>query len=326
VSLFSRKLYALRENQLSLKLMRPAEIHGKRIVLSPLNWGMGHVSRCIGLIHQLKTQGNTLFIACSDDQKAVFEQYFDDLVFIDHEGYPFHFGGKGRFGLDLLNKSSSLFRRLRLEREQTEEIIEKYKIDLLLSDHRYGFRSTKVPSIFITHQVNLPVRLHETLINSLHKKFLSEFDRIWVMDYSDSRLSGKLSISKRDNIDFIGPFSRFSLYKDRPDKEYEAVLIASGPAIYAQHLIDEVIASKDVDFLKGLIIIHAEEMRIPDGITALSGNWRKQDELILKAKHLISRAGYSTIMDCTELEISATYIATPGQREQEYLRKRHQKG
>lgn len=305
--------------------MKPKEINRKRILLSPLNWGMGHVARCIGLIHQLKEQGNTLFIACSTEQKAVFEQYFDDLTYINHAGYPFHFGGKGRFGLDLANKSSSLFRRLKQEREQTEVMVEENTIDLVLSDHRYGFRSTKVTSILITHQVNLPVRLHEALINELHKKYLSRFDRIWVMDYADCRLSGKLSTSKRTNLDFIGPYSRFSLYTNRPEKKYDNVLIASGPKVYAQQLIDEVINSKNVSLLDGLVIIHGEEMRIPDGVEAVSVDWRKQDEIILKAKHLISRAGYSTIMDCEELSVTATFIATPGQREQEYLQERHQK-
>ena len=78
--------------------MVPSEIKEKRILISVLNWGMGHVSRSIGLIHQLIQQGNIIHVACSENQKKVYQEYFDSVIFIDHNDYPFEFGGKGSLG------------------------------------------------------------------------------------------------------------------------------------------------------------------------------------------------------------------------------------
>ena len=80
--------------------MKPEEIQNQRILFSALNWGMGHVSRSIPLIHQLKNQDNILFIACSPAQQKIFEAYFDNLNFIHHEDYPFRFNGRGNFSFD----------------------------------------------------------------------------------------------------------------------------------------------------------------------------------------------------------------------------------
>ncbi len=292
-------------------------VTGKRILLSPLNWGMGHVSRCIGLIHRLKNRNNCVFIACSEEQQNIFEQYFTDLTYCQHEGYPFEFKGKGKFGFDLARKSSSLYRRLKKEKIQVEALVDAHSIDLILSDHRYGFCSKKVKSIFVTHQVNLPVRFHEKMVSLVHNQYLSKFDHIWVMDYPDSRLAGTLSASNRSNLSYIGPFSRFSSYSNNLVKKFENVLIASGPDVYAQQLIDEVCTNSK--FTNGLIVIHNENLNVPIDVESISANWLQQDDIILKAKHIISRSGYSTIMDCLELDVRTTLIPTKGQREQEYL-------
>ncbi len=82
--------------------MLPSEIYTKRILLSSLNWGMGHVSRCIPLIDILKRNGNDIIIAASEAQKGIFRFYFPDLQFVDHAGYPFNFGKNGDFYLIFL--------------------------------------------------------------------------------------------------------------------------------------------------------------------------------------------------------------------------------
>ena len=117
--------------------MRPETIFNKTILLSPLNWGMGHVARCISLIHQLIQQENRLIIACSESQKQIFKSYFPDLVYENHEGYPFKFNGKGNFGKDLLFSFFNLNKRLKREKKEVNELVEKYDVDIILSDHRY---------------------------------------------------------------------------------------------------------------------------------------------------------------------------------------------
>ena len=298
--------------------MIPTEVKERRILISVLNWGMGHVSRSIGLIHQLIAQSNTIVIACDENQRKIFQQYFEGIEYIEHEGYPFKFGGNGNFGWDLVKRFSPLYRHVRSESNRVDKYILDYSIDIVLSDHRYGFCSSKIPSIFITHQLNLPLKWYTALAGSLHKKWLKQFDFIWVLDVENNRLAGILSdIGQMKNAHYIGWYSRFSLYPDDLEKTYPYVLVVSGPLIYGQQLVDEV--TKDWNTSKELIVVCDPAIIVPSAFRKVSGDWKQQDELLLRAQHVISRSGYSTLMDLAQLKCDATLIPTPGQAEQEYL-------
>lgn len=299
-------------------MMLPEEIIEKRIIISVLNWGMGHVSRSIGLIHQLLEQGNSIFIACSEEQQFVFEEYFDSIFYIQHKDYPFEFNGKGNFGWDLSKRFSALQQRLLNERKEVETLVKVHEIDLVISDHRYGFRSDKVPSVFITHQFNLPVKWYQKSINSVHRKLMFKFQSIWLMDDADSRLARKLSrTTMKEKVFYIGPYSRFMLYDLDDFKPLnKTVLIASGPAIYAQQLVDEVLSKVHND---SIVVICAPGIKVPNAFTRISASWREQDKVILSASKVISRSGYSTIMDVDYLKCDVEFIPTPGQAEQIYL-------
>jgi len=301
-------------------VIKPENICGKRILISPLNWGMGHVARCIGLIHQLQGQGNELFVACDKNQEAVFREYFKDLIIIPHEGYPFHFGGKGHFGWDLLSRSRSLRSRMKNEREEVKQIVLDNSIDFVISDHRYGFISSEVPSIFMTHQVNLPIKWYEKGVGILHWKLMKRFTFIWVLDDEKSSLAGKLSANCPENGCYIGPYSRFSVYTDQVEKKIDHVLVASGPNIYAEELIHHVLKGKEA--LPNLTVVHSTSVRLPEGIHEISGSWREKDAVIRSARYILSRSGYSTLMDCVILNSHGIFIPTKGQAEQEYLAER----
>jgi UDP:flavonoid glycosyltransferase YjiC (YdhE family) len=298
-------------------VIKPEDLHDKRLLLSPLNWGMGHVSRCIGIIHQLKEQGNEVFVACDIDQQMVFSEYFDDLKFISHAGYPFHFGGKGNFGWDLLSRSNSLRKRLKQEREEVGKYIKEYQIDIVLSDHRYGFISDEVTSVFITHQVNLPVKWYEKGVDTLHTKLMKRFDFIWVLDDEKSTLAGKLSENCPENGCYIGHYSRFSLYDDEVPKTIDHVLVASGPEEYAKQLIEDVLSqSERYPHVK---VVHSTSLSVANEVR---GAWKVKDQAIRSAKEIISYSGYSTLMDCLHLNVPTHFSPTKGQAEQEYLAKR----
>ncbi|PIE86939.1 MAG: hypothetical protein CSA03_02845 [Bacteroidetes bacterium] len=295
-------------------MIRPEDVQDKRVLISPLNWGMGHVSRCIGLIHQLVIQNNDVWIACDDRQKRVFEEYFSDVTFVPHAGYPFQFGGKGHFGWDLLKRSNALRKRLNEEREEVASIVKIHAIDVVISDHRYGFCSEGVPSIFLTHQLNLPVKWYEGGVNALHRKLIKRFTYVWLMDDDRSSLAGKLSADCPENGTYIGHYSRFALYLKKEMKSVEAVLVASGPESYAVQLIEQVL--NDPSTPSGLHVVHATSQNFPN---QCKGSWREKDALIRSAKLIISHSGYSTLMDCLELEAETRLTPTKGQAEQEYL-------
>ncbi len=301
--------------------MLPTDIKKQRVLLSPLNWGMGHVSRCIGLIDILLRNDNAIFIACSADQQAVFQQYFKDVTFIDHDGYPFEFGGKGKFSLDLLKSFSSLKRRQNEERTQVENYVDFFEIDCVISDHRYGFRSRKVNSIFLTHQLNLPVKWYERWVQNIHINYLRSFDEIWVLDTEDSKYAGKLSRNDAGlTVQYIGILSRFGRYVLKETKTIDSLIVVSGPAIYAKQFLEQQLESFKTDEGHNVLIAPKEILEALEIENSHPSNdWLKCDDYFLSSKKLISRSGYSTLMDAICLEIPCEITATPGQAEQEYL-------
>jgi len=287
----------------------PESISDKKILLSVLNWGMGHVSRNIGLIHLLLKKNNTIIIAGSAEQIVVFKEYFPNCIFVQHEGYPFDFKGKGNFSIDLLLRSKSLVQRLKKEKHEVDSYVERFSIDLILSDHRYGFFHDDIPSIFITHQLNLPLKWYQKSIQLLHRKLIHNFHSIWVMDTENNRHAGDLSKKNNfSNVFFIGPFSRFMFYDIPTKKKRYTVYIASGPDVYAKEFVENY-------FPKGenekVILIAPNSERF--------SSWKQKDKVILSAAKIVSRSGYSTIMDAFFLKCETDLFPTKGQAEQEYL-------
>jgi UDP:flavonoid glycosyltransferase YjiC (YdhE family) len=303
--------------------MLPTDIKKQRVLLSPLNWGMGHVSRCIGLIDILLRNDNRIFIACSADQQSVFQQYFKDVTFIDHDGYPFEFSGKGNFSLDLLKRFTALKRRENEERNQVENYVDFFQIDCVISDHRYGFRSKKVKSIFMTHQLNLPLKWYERWVQKIHIAYLSLFDEIWVLDTEDSKYAGKLSRNETGlTVQYVGILSRFGRYMLKEVKTIDNLIVVSGPLVYAKQFFEQQLASIKIAEDRRVIlapkeVIDSFECALANSLP--SSDWLRSDDYFLSSKKIVSRSGYSTLMDAICLEIPCEITATPGQAEQEYL-------
>lgn len=131
--------------------MLPESISNQKVLISPLNWGMGHVARSIAIIQQLIDQQNQVFVACDADQQMVYETYFSQLHFISHRPYPFQFSGKGKWAWDLYQQRKKLLARFAEENKEVTAYIFEFQIDVVISDHRYGFFSTTKPRIGRAH-------------------------------------------------------------------------------------------------------------------------------------------------------------------------------
>jgi len=298
------------------------EVEGMNVLISPLNWGMGHVSRSIALITELVQQKNQVYFAGDEDQIRMVRSYHPDIKIIHHLGYPFRFGAKGNFGLDLAFSYPALNKRLKEERKEVEKYVSENKIDLVISDHRYGFLSEKVPSVLLTHQVNLPVKWHEQWVQKIHHNLLAKFNRIWVPDYEDSRLSGDLSKNPGSfDLEFIGPLSRFKdIDKDRI-RDLEVVIMISGPDVYGEKFLKKQMKNAELRDAIYLVSPFLKEKFEGESNVIATSDWTQSDQLILKTKKLIAPSGYSTIMDLEFLNIASDLTPTVGQREQEYLYK-----
>ncbi len=308
--------------------MYPSDIFQKKILISPINWGMGHVSRCIPLIKILKKQNNQIYIACSESQRNIFESYFDsEVIYIQHNGYPFSFKGYGNFISDTLLNIIELKKRHDLELSEVNNLISKYGIEIVVSDHRYGFRSKKCLSIFMTHQLQLPLPWYSRVFQFWHKNQIDKFDYQWIVDDQYQRLAGKLSDNTNyPNSKYIGFLSRLDEVFPEKKKRYKGVLIISGPFEYYQRLFQvfrKNLLNQEID----LIIGNQEAYEVFKNLNLdinfhCSINWKSTDDIISQTEKVFGYFGYTTLMDIKYLKCEADLIACPGQLEQLYLQQK----
>ncbi|WP_430404461.1 hypothetical protein [Fluviicola sp.] len=293
--------------------MVPAKLTQERILFACLDWGSGHVARSISLLKQLADQGNELVICCTEKQQLIFTSYGIPAKYILSGGFQFRFKGDGNFTSEIRRNAFRFSHWIRQEQKQTERLVAEHLISLVLSDHCYGFHSNKVPSIFITHQVSLPPK-SGWIAQGIHRKWMNRFQEIWIMDKAEKRLAGKLSESN-EKSNYIGFYSRFQ------DQEitvvpHKIVGIVSGPEPYSEQFFHWIIEKYGT---KNLVLISPRVYaEVPENIKIIT-DWKLADAEIASSETIVSRNGYSTLMDLEFLKKKAILIPTPGQLEQEYL-------
>jgi UDP-N-acetylglucosamine:LPS N-acetylglucosamine transferase len=282
---------------------------------------MGHVARCIPLIDEFLKGNNTVFVAGDSSQLSIIRQYFPEIVAIEHHGYPFDFGQKGSFRWGLVKQLPSLMHRWKMERQEVEHLCKDHQIDLVISDHRYGFYSETVHSIFLSHQVQLPLHWYEGGLQGLHRHWIQKFNEVWVVDDEQQNFAGKLSKSDAKlSISYIGILSRFQLYPSVEKRNGGTVIVVSGPSPFAEMFARE--QEKNYANEEVIMILPNElsELKWAPTIKLVPSNdWRYCDQLLMNASKIVSRSGYSTLMDLIHLKVPFSITPTPGQSEQEYL-------
>lgn len=286
--------------------MLPEHIRNKKVLYGCLDWGSGHVARSIPIVLQLERQGNHVFFCGSADQHAILQQYGFSGTFLELPPTGFRFKGDGNFVKEALRNAFVLRKAVRRERKRAVQIVRGHGIEIIVSDHRYGLHAQEVPTIFITHQVQLPPGTNK-LAQRIHRMWRDRFETIWIPDDPDCRLAGALSISC-DKSRYIGHWSRFAHGSGSMEKKGSVVAIASGPEPYRSQL------QKTLEQL-------AAHSGLSWTILSAADDWKQADEAIRSAEWIVSRNGYSTLMDLKVLGKKAILIPTPGQGEQEYLAK-----
>jgi len=302
-------------------------IKSLRILLSPLNWGLGHVCRTLPIIQTLLDQDNEIIICCDEAQENFYRMYFPELWYVPHSGYPFRFKGKGNWTLDVLSSFSSLNHHLVEEKRRVQKLVEMFNPDLIISDQRFGFVSKKIKSVVISHQLNLPVPKWNIIAKFWNRQLLSAFDEVWIPDTADQKYSGILSDGKHKVKKFIGISSRFCNNGNENNrsktKRYDFLGIVSGPppynAQFLQMLIEKLTHSTAVSAIVAPMSLVKNNSKLKGVTLICSPNHEEFQALMKGSKVVISRSGYSTIMDLVETKNESILIPTPGQAEQLYL-------
>ena len=301
-------------------------LNEKKILLTPLDWGLGHVARCVPLIKQLQQQNNTLVIACTEKQKSFLQKELTGVTYVDLFGYNVQYARFLPLWVKICFQMPRLFFVIRKENKWLANYLKHHETDVVISDNRFGFYNKNTENIFITHQLNIQTPVLKNLVNRLNRSFIKKFHAVWVPDYpkKEKRLSGLLSEPKHSlqNTTLIGPLSRFSKTKSQEQK-YDLLILLSGPEPQRTLLEDKLLSTlvntkQKIALVRGSAV--TEKNNLSDNFTVIDlASSVKLQELFSASKKIICCSGYSTLMDLHALDLTALLIPTPGQTEQEYL-------
>ena len=308
----------------------------KKILISPLDWGLGHASRCIPIIRKLLKNNFEVIIGGNGRSFQMLKLEFPQLEFLDISGYSIKYPKNKNMVWKMMLSISNILKGISKEHKTLANIIKEKNIDIIISDNRYGLWNKSAYSVFITHQLFIKcpkyISFAEPILLLINKYFIKKFDECWIPDVEDeNNFSGELSHKNKsfENIHFIGVLSRFENSKQiNSEIKYDIVSVISGPepqrTIFEKIITSQLKKSK----LKSLIIQgktgEISKFSLNKNIEIVSHLETAEFENVLKsAKLIISRAGYSSIMDYATLGIKAILIPTPGQTEQEYLAEFH---
>ncbi|SDG89278.1 glycosyltransferase [Winogradskyella thalassocola] len=301
----------------------------KRILIAPLNWGLGHATRCIPIINALIENGFEPVIASDGIALGLLKKEFPKLSAFELPSYNITYAKKANgFKIKLIKDSPHLLKTIKREKKVIETLVETEAISGIISDNRFGARHKAIPSVFITHQLRVLSGNTTWLSSKLHQNIISKFNECWVPDHMGStNLSGDLGHPKNyvAPVKYLGALTR--LKKLDIDTEYDLLVLLSGPEPQRTFLEEKLLRdlkhyTGSVLFIKGKV--ESEQQKtVMDHIVIY--NYMTSNELeiaINKSELILSRSGYTTIMDLEKLEKKAFFIPTPGQFEQEYLAKR----
>ena len=297
----------------------------KRILVAPLDWGLGHASRCVPIAKALEKEGYEVVFAASGRPLELLIQEFPKNDFIKLEGYNISYPKNGQMALSMLSQLFKIWKGIRQEHKQLQQIIDDYNIDGVISDNRYGLYSKKVPCVFVTHQLQIQSPIFSESLQKINFKYIQKFDECWVPDSNTHQLSGQLSKANDSpfKCQYIGALSRFESLEKTED--LDVLAIVSGPepqrSIFEELLRKQLTASK---FKAVLVLGKTEENKVEEigNLKLISHlNAKSLNQQMVNANVVISRSGYSTVMDITKLNKKAIFVPTPGQTEQLYLAK-----
>jgi len=309
----------------------------KNILVSPLDWGLGHATRCIPIINHFLQLGHNVILGAYGQSKVLLEKEFPELISIDMPGINMTYQNKGSFAFTITKQITKYLKSIKEEHSQLQKVVKEYNVQLIVSDNRYGIYSPTVPSIIISHQINIlmpkGLQFASSIVNSWVHKQLNKFDAIWIPDFKGKNaIAGSLSNNTfaHKHGKYLGILSRFAnknfvevTHKNSASTKIKVLAVLSGPepqrTIFEEILLKTSLPSNySLKIIRGLPNVNNQLLKKDVSIiNYLGGNELKLE--IESCDIYIGRTGYTTIMDLLCIGKQAILVPTPGQPEQEYL-------
>jgi uncharacterized protein (TIGR00661 family) len=304
----------------------------KKILISPLDWGLGHATRCIPLINYFLSLNCEVTVAASPASEALLKAEFPILQFLNLNSYNIIYSRNKRWmPFKILLQTPKILRAVNQEHKWLKKLLTTQHFDAIISDNRYGFYSEKVLSVFITHQlqVRTSLNLAKNFVRRQTYKHINKFNECWVPDFEGTlNIAGKLSHPQtlpKTPVKYLGPLSRFK-HQFQQKTLYKYLIIISGPEPQRTIFEEKVFAFINASAEKFLIVRGKPEEKQS---ATINSNCKVYNHLtttelenaFYSSEFIISRCGYTSVMEILSLQKKSILIPTPGQTEQEYLAK-----
>ncbi len=311
------------------------------VLVAPLNWGLGHAARCIPLVRRHLAQGDEVLLAGCGESLALLRRHFPDLRWIALPPLELTYSRGSSQVFAMLRNLPKIVRQSIGAHRVLRRLLRQEQIDLVISDNLFGFRSNQVRSVYITHQLRIllprPWQWLEPAAAWAHRWVWRHYDEVWIPDYEDPAraLSGRMShgVKPDPRLHYIDPISRFEgcqgMAIESDYAGYDTVAVLSG--LEPQRtLFEQAIMQRYAGSDKTLLLVEGKisspQTRLRHGNITRVAHLGDTDlaAALLTARHIISRSGYSSVMDMAALGVldRVEWHATPGQPEQEYLEER----
>jgi len=310
-----------------------------RVLYGVCSWGLGHATRSLPIIRKLINEKNEVTVVSSGRSLELLKLELQDKVsYLELEDYPLPYTERSKvFILKFCLYSPKLIKSMIDEHYRFMKILDKKKFDIIISDNRYGFFYRNIPSFLITHQLRVIAPKRIKLIENSFERFNSYiqkcFKSFMVPDYEANGISGDLAHNlnriNKDKLVYFGIMSDFKKLDTQEDVDF--LFSISGPE--PQRTVLEKLILQSVNEVSGKIILSLGrnldddenvKMDLNENIQLYEFLPQEDRELVMnRSKFIISRSGYSTLMDIYALGKKAMFIPTPQQTEQEYLAQLH---
>ena len=215
----------------------------KNILVAPLNWGLGHATRCIPIINALQENGFRPIIASDGVALALLKKEFPNLLALELPSYHIEYAKKAsNFKWKILKNSPKTIKAIYDEKKIVKKWVSEFDLFGIISDNRLGVFNKKVPSVFVTHPLTVLSGKTTWISSKIHHYFIKKFDECWIPDVDDfPNLSGKLGHLKASdlNLKYIGILSRME--KLEIPIVYNLMILLSGPEPQRTMLEDKII-------------------------------------------------------------------------------------
>ena len=304
---------------------------GSKILVAPLDWGLGHASRCVPVVQFLVEQGFEVVLGGSGNSLAYLKHRFPELVSVELPSAKMNYGRNGMLSLPFLFSMLRFASNIRREHRALKRIIAEYSIDYVFADNRLGLYSEVVPSFYMTHQLyfdnGFMSSLSARMMKRLHLRYIAKYRYCFVPDVEgELSLSGKLSEADIE-VRHLGPLSRF-YGKDvqKIDANFDLLLLSGVEP--QRTMLENIFVEKysempnvRLHIIRG--VADEDCISLPVNVTCENNpSDERIASLVVSAQRVFCRSGYSSLCDLAALGRRAVLVPTPRQPEQEYLAER----